>query len=289
MSKESEKFTSELQEKYNNMDHPPSLDKIKNDSLMNLSNSKDMFVVGLALKEFIKKNKLSTNIQGKEYAHVDAWKFAGSMFGLTAIPEKPDKKHESGEMMRISYAMVTRQGRNGPYQKEEIVYYGYIHDSEGYRIATTGKHITKELVKPHFAYECGCDVIRLSDREVVSSGTGFCSNLEASKAMFDEYSVNSTAQTRSIGKAYRNILGYIMNEAGYEATPKEEMEEDHIKESIGSKEPTPTKPKMTKDQVNGTLLAINKGAITSIDDIEEHFYIDDDQRASFTSLFSLQG
>ena len=31
------------------------------------------------------------------------------------------------------------------------------------------------------------------------------------------------AQTRAIGKAYRNLIGWVMKMAGYEATPKEEM------------------------------------------------------------------
>ena len=31
------------------------------------------------------------------------------------------------------------------------------------------------------------------------------------------------AQTRAIGKAYRNLLGWVMKLAGYETTPSEEM------------------------------------------------------------------
>lgn len=257
-----------------------------NASHMDLSIAEDMFTAGTQLKKFIEKNSLSTVIQGRSYAHVDAWKFAGSMFGLTAITERPEKKHNEGEMIRISYAMVTRQGRNGAYQKEEIIYYGYTHDDEGYRMATSGKHVIKEVVKPHFAYECVCNVIRLSDREIVSSGTGFCSNLEASKAMFDEYSVNSTSQTRSIGKAYRNLLGYIMNEAGYASTPAEEMTEDHLKESVVEKPNKSGKPLMSKTQVNGTLMKISKGEISGLDQIEKHFDITDDQRNAFVSFLT---
>ena len=32
------------------------------------------------------------------------------------------------------------------------------------------------------------------------------------------------AQTRAIGKAYRNILAWIIRAAGYEPTPAEEMD-----------------------------------------------------------------
>jgi hypothetical protein len=37
------------------------------------------------------------------------------------------------------------------------------------------------------------------------------------------------AQTRAIGKAYRNLLAWLMKAAGFEATPAEEMDFDHSK------------------------------------------------------------
>lgn len=54
-------------------------------------------------------------------------------------------------------------------------------------------------------------------------GAAICSNKESSKKGFDEYAVLSMAQTRAIGKAYRNRIGWVMKLAGYEATPSEEM------------------------------------------------------------------
>ncbi len=39
------------------------------------------------------------------------------------------------------------------------------------------------------------------------------------------------AQTRAVGKAYRNILAWLMKAAGFEATPAEEM--DFIKDEVG--------------------------------------------------------
>jgi hypothetical protein len=50
-----------------------------------------------------------------------------------------------------------------------------------------------------------------------------CSNKEMSKKGFDEYAIASMAQTRAIGKAYRNKMAFIMKMAGYEATPAEEV------------------------------------------------------------------
>lgn len=59
--------------------------------------------------------------------------------------------------------------------------------------------------------------------QVVGRGFAVCSNKENKKKSFDEYAVLSMAQTRAIGKAYRNLIGYVMKLAGYEGTPSEEM------------------------------------------------------------------
>lgn len=66
---------------------------------------------------------------------------------------------------------------------------------------------------------------------MVGVGFALCSNKEGSKKSFDEYAILSMAQTRAIGKAYRNKIGWVMKLAGYEATPKEEMD------SVGYKSP----------------------------------------------------
>lgn len=57
----------------------------------------------------------------------------------------------------------------------------------------------------------------------VGFGIALCSNKEGKKKGFDEYAILSMAQTRAIGKAYRNMLGFVMKMAGYDATPAEEM------------------------------------------------------------------
>lgn len=59
--------------------------------------------------------------------------------------------------------------------------------------------------------------------KVVSRGFAVCSNKESTKKGFDDYAVMSMSQTRAIGKAYRNKIGWIMKLAGYEGTPSEEM------------------------------------------------------------------
>ena len=67
------------------------------------------------------------------------------------------------------------------------------------------------------------NILRMKDDKVLGVGFALCSNKEAKKKSFDEYAVLSMAQTRAIGKAYRNLLGWVMKLAGYEGTPSEEM------------------------------------------------------------------
>lgn len=67
---------------------------------------------------------------------------------------------------------------------------------------------------------------------VISRGFAWCSNLEAKKKSFDEYAVASMAQTRAIGKAYRNILSWIVKMGGYEPTPYEEVDKDRMVEDL---------------------------------------------------------
>ena len=84
-------------------------------------------------------------------------------------------------------------------------------------------------------YKCQVDLVNREDR-VVGFGMAICSNKEKSKAGFDEYAIASMAQTRAIGKAYRNKLAFLMKMAGYEPTPAEEITVDAVKVSDLSKE-----------------------------------------------------
>jgi hypothetical protein len=63
-------------------------------------------------------------------------------------------------------------------------------------------------------------------RHQVTVGAGFavCSNKESGKKFYQEFAIMSMAQTRAIGKAYRNCLAWIIRAAGYEPTPAEEMD-----------------------------------------------------------------
>lgn len=68
---------------------------------------------------------------------------------------------------------------------------------------------------------------------VVSRGFAWCSNSESKKKSFEEYAIASMAQTRAVGKAYRNILSWIVKMGGYEAMPAEEADRDKLEGDLG--------------------------------------------------------
>ena len=83
--------------------------------------------------------------------------------------------------------------------------------------------------------------------KLVGVGYALCSSKEFSKKGFDEYAILSMAQTRAIGKAYRNKIGWIMKLAGYEPTPSEEMQSP-----VAGAE----KPKVSVEKVTSALMKI---------------------------------
>lgn len=126
------------------------------------------------LMAFIDENKLSVNIAGKRYLEVEAWQFAGSQLGLSAI--------------------VTN-------------------------IEDVSTDVTPR-------YKATVEVIHTPTGQLVSRGFALCSRAETKKKGFDEYAVMSMAQTRAIGKAYRNILAWLVKMAGFEGTPAAEVSEN---------------------------------------------------------------
>lgn len=73
-------------------------------------------------------------------------------------------------------------------------------------------------------YQAKVKLLNLRTEQIVGSGFAICSNKESGKKYYQEFAIASMAQTRAIGKAYRNILAWIIRAAGYEPTPAEEMD-----------------------------------------------------------------
>ena len=88
--------------------------------------------------------------------------------------------------------------------------------------------LTTDLSKDdEIKYMATCEVRNITSGQLVATGIALCSNKEKTKRFFDEYAILSMAQTRAIGKAYRNLLAWLMKAAGFEATPAEEMDFVH--------------------------------------------------------------
>ena len=103
-------------------------------------------------------------------------------------------------------------------------------------------------------YMATCEVRNITTGQLVATGIALCSNAEKTKRYFDEYAILSMAQTRAIGKAYRNLLAWLMKAAGFEATPAEEMD--------FAKEETPTKkPKVVEVVAEEVSVEVDRDAI----------------------------
>ena len=76
-------------------------------------------------------------------------------------------------------------------------------------------------------YVADCEVRTMDDR-LLSQAQSECSNQEYKKNDWEHYAIRSMAETRSISKALRIPLGFIIKLAGYEPTPAEEVDEDMI-------------------------------------------------------------
>jgi len=79
----------------------------------------------------------------------------------------------------------------------------------------------KELAKGKWFAQA--NLIDQRTDKVVTSGFALCSKEEVKKRSFDEYAILSMAQTRAIGKVFRNVLAWVMKAAGYAPTPAEEV------------------------------------------------------------------
>jgi len=96
--------------------------------------------------------------------------------------------------------------------------------------------LTTDLSKDdEIKYMATCEVRNITSGQLVATGIALCSNKEKTKRFFDEYAILSMAQTRAIGKAYRNLLAWLMKAAGFEATPAEEM--DFARDEAPTKKP----------------------------------------------------
>jgi hypothetical protein len=139
---------------------------------LDIAKSDETFDLAKDLAKFIKDNRLSTQVQGKEFVNVEGWQYAGSRLGIVPIVE----------------------------------------------------HVINLSNEQELKYQAKVTLFDLRHQTTVGAGFAVCSNKESGKKFYQEFAIASMAQTRAIGKAYRNILAWIIRAAGYEPTPAEEME-----------------------------------------------------------------
>jgi hypothetical protein len=137
-----------------------------------ISRSDETLTLAKDLANFIKENKLTTSVQGKEFVNVEGWQYAGSRLGIVPIVD----------------------------------------------------HVINMSTDSEIKYQAKVTLFDLRSQHTVGAGFAICSNKEQGKKFYQEFAIASMAQTRAIGKAYRNILAWIIRAAGYEPTPAEEME-----------------------------------------------------------------
>lgn len=125
-------------------------------------------------------------------------------------------------------------------------------------------------------YESLVTLVNLQTDKTVGRGIAICSNKESTKRQYAEYAISSMAQTRAIGKAYRNVLAFIMRAAGFEPTPAEEMDEvrnesgtsaEVVKETPKASSPAPAR-------TESTLIALRADFLKLLNDTA----ISDDER-----------
>ncbi len=145
--------------------------KVKVESY-DISRSDETLDLAKDLAKFIKDNKLTTNVQGKEFVNVEGWQYAGSRLGIVPIVE----------------------------------------------------HVINVSSSDELKYQAKVTLFDIRHQTTVGAGFAVCSNKESGKKFYQEFAIMSMAQTRAIGKAYRNCLAWIIRAAGYEPTPAEEMD-----------------------------------------------------------------
>lgn len=202
--------------------------------VLNLNSPSEIMGFSRTLREYITQNKLSVRIQGSEYAMTDGWKFAGANFGIVPIVGEPVKISNDGMIATILFRKETKVYGNQS-KTVDVPFFASINES---RVAEfESDKVSKKLIIDYYAYKCSCELIRIDTEKKVGSGWATCSNLELKKVTFDEYAICSMSQTRSIGKSFRNLMGYVMKSAGYEPTPSEETDNVGTGQSNISTEP----------------------------------------------------
>lgn len=135
---------------------------------------------------------------------------------------------KSDETMHLAIDLAKFIKENKLFQniqgKEYVNVEGWQYAGSRLGILPVVEHVINVSTDTELKYQAKVNLLNLRTEQVVGAGFAICSNKEQGKKYYQEFAIASMAQTRAIGKAYRNILAWIIRAAGYEPTPAEEME-----------------------------------------------------------------
>ncbi|WP_207431321.1 hypothetical protein [Sabulibacter ruber] len=150
--------------------------------------------------------------------------------------EKVQKKHKiesfdisrSDETMHLAVDLAKFIKENRLFQniqgKEYVNVEGWQYAGSRLGILPVVEELVNMSDSSEIKYLAKVNLLNLRTEQIVGAGFAICSNKEQGRKYYQEYAIASMAQTRAIGKAYRNILAWIIRAAGYEPTPAEEMD-----------------------------------------------------------------
>lgn len=164
--------------------------------------------VATALADVIKQQGLSKNLGGdKDHVEIEGWQTAATFLGLQAMTVGTARVHPKTRFP----VKTTRKVWEGP---------------KGQRVVKEEK--THEWTCEGWSFDAVHEV-RTMDGRVVGRGEGTCSREEKNWMTAEDSAVKGMAQTRAQSRALKQALGFIVGMAGYNTTPKEEMDAAGVK------------------------------------------------------------
>lgn len=196
--------------------------------------------VATALANVIEKQQLFVNIQSKKYVMVEGWNTLGALIGVfpevLSVEKLPARKVKLFQVEQTKY----KKGQNGGWENYTII---VLMNPAFFNPSDERTRKLQEIEFDEIAYKATV-ALKTVQGDLISKAEAFCSNLEESKYKNDEYAINSMAQTRATGKAFRLAFSWIMSMAGYEATPAEEIPRDGFENNA----PAQARPAQTARQ-----------------------------------------
>ncbi|MGV3504155.1 MAG: hypothetical protein ACO1O1_10630 [Adhaeribacter sp.] len=135
---------------------------------------------------------------------------------------------KSDETLHLAVDLAKFIKENKLYQniqgKEFVNVEGWQYAGSRLGILPIVEELTNMSTDTELKFQAKVNLFNLRTEQIVGAGFAICSNKEQGKKFYQEFAIASMAQTRAIGKAYRNALAWIIRAAGYEPTPAEEMD-----------------------------------------------------------------